>query len=284
VSLAVLAGHPDCYGFPEMLLFGVPRAAPTVGSLLDDGGRSAGALDRWIRARQSGILRTIAEVHERSQTADALQRAREWLLERSAWSTVRLMDYLLDLVSPRIGIEQSPDTVSSDDRIDACLSAYPHARYLHLTRHPVSTQRSIQERWRKLPGRDDCMLIAEAASWWYLSHSRVVRTLARLPESQWMRLRAEDLLRQPQVYLPKVLGWLGLPCDDQIIARMVRTQDWRFAGTGPTGDLFGGDPQFMLSPELHPIEEPGPVSFPASWGLPAVMQARMKKLASYLGY
>jgi hypothetical protein len=281
VTLAVLAGHPDCYGFPEMLLFSVPLSDPRVANLLNESGHRPRMPQRWILSRQSGIMRAIAEVHESSQSADALLRAREWLVGHSAWSTVQLMNYLLDLVSPRIGIEKSPDTVGTDDRLDACLDAYPHARYLHLTRHPVSSQRSMHAHWRRLPGPT---LIAEAASWWYLGHCRVIRTLARLPDSQWMRLRAEDLLREPRVHLPRVLAWLGLPSDDHIVARMVHTQDWPFAGTGPAGDLFGGDPLFMRSPELRPVAEPGPVLFDPSWGLPAQMQARMKTLARYLGY
>jgi hypothetical protein len=284
VTLAVLACHPDCYGFPEMLLFSVPPEDPAIGHWLDQPGDGARAPDRWSLVRRSGILRTIAEVHEHSQAADALLRARQWLAEHSTWSTVRLMDYLLDLVSPRIGIEKSPDTVGSDDSIDACLRAYPLARYLHLTRHPVSTQRSMHAHWRNMPRPDDRTLVAEAASWWYKGHSRVIRTLALLPDGQWMRVRAEDLLSEPQVHLPRVLDWLRLPCDDQIIARMLRPQDWRFAGTGPTGNLFGGDPRFMRSPELRPVHEPGPVTFDPAWGLPQEMQARMKTLAGYLGY
>jgi Sulfotransferase family len=284
VSLAILAGHPECYGFPELLLFEDPAGASTVGALLDAPGSEAGAPDRSVKVRQSGILRALAEIHEGSQADSALMDARRWLLERSAWPTARVLEHMLDCVSPRIGIEKSPETTRSDDSINACLRAYPQARYIHLTRHPVTTQRSMHKHWQQLPGRDHRTLVAEAASWWYLSHSRVVRSLAPLPESQWLRLRAEDLLREPKVHLPRVLDWLGLPCNDEIIARMLRTEDWRFAGTGPTGDLYGGDPQFMLSPALRAIEKPCPVSFDASWGLPAQMQIRMQRLAEYLGY
>ena len=123
-----------------------------------------------------------------------------------------------------------------------------------------------------------------AASAWYLNHSRVVEALSGLPRSQWIRLRAEDLLREPDVVLPRVLDWLRLPCSDEIIARMRRTDLWPFAGFGPSGRLQGGDPKFFGSPALRPVPPPGPVVFDPALGLPDEMCRRMKLLASYLGY
>lgn len=277
VSVALLAGHPGLYGFPELLLFSTMPEAPTVGRLLGQ---------RFLR--RSGVLRAVAEVHEASQAPDALGRAEQWLAERGNWTTVELMDHLLDLISPRIGLEKSPDTVGSDQRLAACLEAYPDARFLHLTRHPVSTQRSMHLHWAHLYEADRSggaqRLIAAAASSWYLAHRRIVRALSQLPPGQWIRVRAEDLVSTPGRQLPRILSWLDLPWDDQMIKRMQRTQDWRFAGTGTKGNLFGGDPTFMRAPALNLAIEPPPEQLDPPWHMPTEMRRRIDALAHHLGY
>jgi hypothetical protein len=91
-------------------------------------------------------------------------------------------------------------------------------------------------------------------------------------------------MREPAVWLPAVLDWLGLEHDQGTITRMLRTESWRFAGTGASGNLFGGDHKFMQDPAIRPIADPGPVRFDPSWQLLGEMSARMVRLAGYLGY
>ena len=86
------------------------------------------------------------------------------------------------------------------------------------------------------------------------------------------------------VWLPKLLDWLGLRSDDEVIAEMIQTENWQFANTGPSGDLYGVDAGFINAPALRPIPNPGPVKFDPAWGLPYEMSNRMTKLARYLGY
>jgi hypothetical protein len=282
VALALLAGHPDIYGFPEMLLF----TADTIAELIADQPPPPWARSRpaWvIRYRRSGILRAVADLLEGSQDSAAIVRARRWLNERSTWSPMRLMNHLLALARPRIGLEKSPETVASDRALDACLRNYPGARYIHLTRHPVATQRSMQQHWRSFYPSQKA-LIAAAASSWYLGHSRIARKLAPLPADQWIRVRAEDVVGAPEVWLPRILDWLELPSGQHLISQMTHTENWRFAGTGSSGDLFGGDPKFMRSPVLRPLPDPGGLCFEESWALPDEMCDRMQTLASFLGY
>lgn len=280
VCLALLAGHPDLYGFPEMLL----STAPDVGGLLSEDLRRPRVPQLWLRSRLTGILRAVAELHEASQAADAIERAESWLRERSDWTTIRLMDHLLGLARPRIGLEKSPDTSETDESLDACISAYPRARFIHLTRHPVTSQRSMHEHMRPRWTDNERGLIVDSASAWYKTHLRIARKLASLPEEQWLRVRAEDLLRDSDVWLRKICAWLRLECDDRIVARMLDTKEWRFANAGQQGILGGGDYKFLLSPALRPVPAPGPVIFDPSWGLPEKMIDLMTRLAVFLGY
>jgi hypothetical protein len=61
-----------------------------------------------------------------SASLDALLRQR---------SSVEVMDYLRQLISPQIAIEKTPEISYSGQALARCISAYPNSRYLHLTRH-----------------------------------------------------------------------------------------------------------------------------------------------------
>jgi hypothetical protein len=280
ICVAVLAGHPDLFGFPEMLLF----TAPTVRGLLAEQERRPKIPAPWIRARLTGVLRAVAQLHEGSQAPEAIERAERWLAERSDWPTASLMDHLLNLAGPRTGIENSPDTAVTDEALQACLAAYPNARFIHLTRHPVTSQRSMHEHvgqgWRR--SRQE--LTARCATVWLRTHVRIAKALTPLPPERWLRVRAEDLLRDPATTLPRICSWLGLRCDAEIISRMRRTEEWCFADTGPADNLYGGDLKFLRSPVLQPTPDPGPVVFDPSWELRPDVVDRMTRLAGYLGY
>jgi hypothetical protein len=280
VCLALLAGHPDLYGFPEMLLF----TAPDVRGLLTEQARRPGVPPPRIRNRLNGVLRAVAELHEGSQGPDAIARAETWLAQRADWPTIQLMDHLLDLARPRTGLEKSPESALSDEALEACISAYPNARFIHLTRHPVTTQRSMHQHMGHLWTGSQQGLYVRSASIWYLTHLRIAKRLASLPPGKSLRVRAEDLVRDPDAWLGRVCEWLGLACDTDIFPRMRRTERWRFAGVGENGDLGGGDPKFMHAPELRPVPEPGPVTFDPAWGLHPELTRRMARLAAFLGY
>ncbi|MFF7074414.1 sulfotransferase family protein [Streptomyces pseudovenezuelae] len=280
IALALLAGHPRIYGFPEMLVF----ANETVADLVGDKGIEAERFPpEYRRTRLSGVCRAIAQIHDEEQTAEAVARAEDWLRERTHWSTSSVLDHLLDRVGPLIGAEKSPDTVATDESLARCLNSYPKARYIHLTRHPVTTQRSMHEQnQRYLTHRK--VRVVGAASSWYLSHRRIMRTLDELPRQQWMRVRGEDLVNDPRVWLRRILDWLRLESGDAVIDRMLHPEAWTFANNGPTGELYGGDHKFFSAPDLRPVPDPGPVDFDPEWDLPDEMCRRMSVLASELGY
>jgi hypothetical protein len=278
VTLALLAGHPDIYGFPEMLLF----ETDTVGGFLD----RTDLPQPWARVQEirlSGILRAVSDLLEGSQENPSIGRAKEWLTERSHWSPPQLMDYLLACAYPKIGLEKCPDTVNSDDTLDAFFGYYSQSRYIHLTRHPATSMRSMIRYWDAL-NSDKERLVVTAASVWYKSHLRIMNRLSRLPRQRWLRIRSEDIVGNPATWLPRVLDWLGLHYDEQIIHQMTQTQNWRFAGTGQSDRLFGGDETFMRSPALRPVPPLAEATFEPAWGLLDEMVIRMTSLASELGY
>lgn len=288
VTTALMGGHSDIFALPEMLTF----SCLTVGDLLagvecicrrplDIHPHGCGVL----HARLSGPYRAIAQLHEGSQKPDAIERARTWLEQHGDWRTEKLMDHVLELVAPYVAVENSPDTVLARDNLARCMNKYPNARYIHLTRHPVTAQRSIVRHIGLLnPSMSDNDRRVKAASIWYLSHSRIVRSLRRLPPHSWMRLHGEDLLANPMVWLSKVLGWLRLRADQEALQAMLRTERWVFAGTGEHDNLFGGDYKFMRAPEFRPDFEVTDGLIDPDGVLLPEMREMMAQLASGLGY
>jgi hypothetical protein len=287
VSTAMLSCHPQIFGFPELQIFHAPTvaglmAAPPSGANRLDSGFSRTYITEYER---TGLYRALAEVHEKVQDQDAIARARLWLNSRADWPTELLMDYLLTLVSPRIGLEKSPRTISTQQSLHRCLTAYPRARFIHLVRHPVTTQRSMYRHWSRINPRVDNMTMRKrCADSWYMGNVRVIKALVPLPSSRWIRVKAEELLMKPDVMLPKALEWLGLDCSEDIIEEMKHPGRWPFAGRGDNGSLGGGDPRFLRSPELRPISAPSVFEFDRDWGVSSHQFQRMKLLAAYLGY
>jgi Sulfotransferase family len=279
VSLAMLAGHPQLYGFPEMLVF----TAPTVGEVLKGVGRPAHA--GWIEFGNIGISRAVAQIHEGSQSPAAVERALDWLRARSDWQSVALMNHLLRLVHPKTGLEKSPDTVRSETALNACLQAYPHSMYLHLTRHPVSTVQSMQKHWAMFFPREMSKQMRSSVCLmsWYTCHLRIVKALLDLPGDQWMRVRAEDLLREPRIWLPRVLDRLSLSHDNTTIEHMTQTDRWQFAQYNP-GAEGGGDYSFMRNPALRQVPAPAAELDSPPWEITDEVRRRITVLARYLGY
>src|SRR5258708_31664698 len=157
-----------------------------------------------------------------------------------------MMDHVLRLAYPRTGLEKSPATTGSVEALARCLRAYPNARYLHLTRHPVSTQRSMLALWGNAypPETPHDYRVRRCLLAWYSSHLRAVQSLRDLPREQWMRVRGEDLLGEPRTWLPRILDWPALDHDARIIDRMMDTERWEFAAWDGQPGFASAGPKF----------------------------------------
>ena len=201
--------------------------------------------------------------------------------------TTVVMDYLLRLVYPRIAVEKSPATVESGPALARCMGAYPGARYLHLTRHPVSTQRSMLKLYSQFyfpAGLPHAERVRQCLLSWYSRHLRIVQALQTLPQAQWMRVRAEDLIGDPRAWLPRILDWLGLSHDDAIIDRMLGTQNWEFSAWDGHIGFGGADPKFLADPALRPAAPPERDLIDPDWDISDDIRYKIVSLARYLGY
>lgn len=281
VAVAMLAQHPQIYGFPELVLF----TAPTVGELLAQHQQGIGLPADWIARRLSGLYRAVAEVYQGDQEESSLDWARGWLAERAHWPTPRLMSHLADHVHPRVALEKSAETVTRENALDACMEAFPDARFIHLTRHPAATVASMKDYWAELfTATDRAALDRFCALTWCRSHLRISRRLAGITSRNRIQVKAEDLLNDPRDTLGRIVRWLGFDHDENVLDRMRYPERWRFGGFGPDGRLYGGDWKFLSRPSLRGTPDHGPAGVDPAWGFDERQRTHFTALARHLGY
>jgi Sulfotransferase family len=277
----MIGQHPDLAGLPELKLF----CCPTLGEL--EASLPRYWMERGLRHRSPGLVRALAEYLFGGQTEQSLSAARAWLQDRPDWSGSDVLDVLLERLSPRTAVEKSPDNLLTDAALARMAAAYPRARYLHLTRHPVTTQRSIQEyRDRSVPSHPpDGEPMAGIGSW-YAIHRRILLFACDLPEQHYLRVRAEDVLNDGRSQLQKIAAWLGIGAEDGAIEAMLHPETSPFARPGPpeSGVAGGNDPSFLRDPIPRRAEIPCKLEPPPGWVADPPVWEMVADLANRLGY
>lgn len=237
---SMLGQHPGLYCLPEVN----PFIADTLGAGVD-------ILQVVRRRTLDGLYRAVAELEYGAQTDETVAQAMGWVRDRRGWTAVQIMGWFAEKVAPRRLIEKSPSTVLARDRIEAALRLFPEASFLHLYRHPVATTASIARitqsgsggsggpRARK--GRDP-----EAS--WYGVNRAILELSGTIPLPQFMAVRGEDVLGDPEGFLTQICGWLGLECGPADLAEMMKPQNSPYAHVGPPSAPFGNDPNFLRDP------------------------------------
>ena len=272
----MLGQHPDLYGMPELNLFQHDTLGPLM--QLHHKRRPHGA---------HGLLRALAQLHDGEQTVETVERAKAWVREHAHWSTRQVFVHLAELVAPRIIIDKSPATVMSPKFLNRAIAMFPDASFLHLTRHPRSTGKSIIDlvsRNDEWDGPVDPENI-DPERIWRVSHGNVKRFCNSLPEGQCMRLRGEDLLSELDTYLPQICEWLGIRDDAEAIEAMKHPETSPYACIGPDNSKYGNDPNFLNSPVFRPgrVSEPQ-LAGDMDWAPGKPFPAPIVKLAKEFGY
>ncbi|MBN2885770.1 MAG: sulfotransferase [Chromatiaceae bacterium] len=271
VVSTMIGQHPELYGFPELHLF--------IGDSVQE------VLDREYRAGNHfgppGLLRAIAELEFGVQTTATITRAIGWLAERRHWTTKDMMDHLRERVAPRIGMEKSPITALKPLGLERAWTFYPTAHFLHLTRHPVSTRRSmdlfLDQRARTEKRRAFDSLLS-----WYRFHRNILEFTQRLPPGQSLMVKGEDVLSDPERYLPQIAEWLGLRTDAAAIEAMKHPECSPYAYRGPAPAHGGNDGNFMRDPVLRPgrVREPSLSDFFARQSFDWITDEESERLAA----
>jgi hypothetical protein len=281
VIATMIGQHPDLAGLPELKLF----AYRTIGELEASLPPYWGA--RGFTHRSPGLVRALAQFEFGDQTTASLDAARAWLSERSHWSGADVLDVLLARLAPRMAAEKSPENVVTAAALRRLARAYPRARYLHLTRHPTTTQASLaQHLLRTVPEHPRLGEPMAGIAAWCSVHARILRFAASLPAERVTRVRAEDVLNDPAAQLRAIAAWLGVRTDTAAIDAMGHPEASPFARFAPaaSGVIGGHDHGFLTDPLPRRVELPATVEPPPGWYDTSRLWERARALARRLGY
>jgi Sulfotransferase family len=238
VSGAMLGQHPQAYGLPELNLF-----------LGDTLGEAWNGLANLFPRGHDGLLRTLAELTEGGQSDDTIVSARKWVMKHTHWSVKKVIARIQETVGDRMLVEKGPSLTFSPKFLERMYDNYPHANFLHLVRHPRTTGRSLNELHDNY-NEGGLRNLMDPEQVWLRCHSNATNFGATLPAGQYMRIKGEDLMSDPYLYLPQVAQWLGLDDGKEAIEAMLRPEESPYAMLGPDSAPYGNDPNFLKNPKL----------------------------------
>ena len=278
----MIGRHPQLYSFPELNLFLVDR----VGTLMALDAEAGDSLPTG--SYLGGVVRAIAELYFSGQDPAALARARAWLQAHREDPTQRFMDSLLARIHPRTGVEKSARTGMSPTSMERARGFYPDARFLHLTRHPITAIESMRNCHRPFEAHagsawTDASILRYCGNLWLHTHRSILPFTSTLASNQSMRVRSEDILRDPDKHLPCVMAWLGLPHLPGEVDLMKHPETSPYARK-IEGIRDDSDSSFLLQPHLRTIPDDPPLAIPSAWGVSGSLAAEIIEMAVALGY
>ncbi len=274
----MLGQHPGLYGLPEVKLF----IAETVGSLI-----LRFQLSRVQKLH--GLLRVIGQQEFGVQTDQSIVEAWRWLKARRSWTTERLWTHLACAAAPRDLVEAAPVTAMFRGSLARARRICPQARFIHLTRHPRPSCRSIQEgiEWLDRRYHTPLRYFVDPEAIWVRAHRNILSFVATLPPEQVLRLRGEDLMDDAPFLLGRVAAFLDLPMNAAALDAMLHPERSVYAHIGPAQAPFGSDPKFLADPHFRP-RRPSAASLdgPLDWpGAPRRgFRSQTSDIARRLGY
>lgn len=237
----MLGQHSGLYTLPEIN----PFVADTLGETTDN--------FEMLRPRSlDGIRRLIAELEFGGQSYDRVNNARDWLAERRDWTPHDLMEHVAERLSPRIAIEKSPATSVLKAGIPNALRYCPDAYYLHLYRHPVATTASIAKVTNFGQGKRGLLrsFTKDPEVAWYEANIGILNAARDIPRRQFLSVRGEDVLSDPDTYLAQIAAWMGLETTLDDLDAMRRPELSPFARFGPANAPYGADANYLENPKF----------------------------------
>mgnify|MGYP004525184031 CR=1 FL=1 len=245
----MIGQHPQIYGFPELHVM----MRETVGEAL----RLERSCERFLGP--PGLLRVLSELEFGGQTAQNVLSAANWLEDRSHWPSKAVVDHVMTLAERATGavycLEKSPGITFLPRTLERVRRSWPDALYVHVTRHPLTLKRSLEEyvsELRRFSPEEKELRLANSMTAWPVTQRNILDFCATLAPGQYLRIRGEDVLSDATRVMGQVAEWLGLRTDDEAVAAMLRPEDSPYASIGPVNAPFGNDPKFMQSPKFRP--------------------------------
>lgn len=281
VIAAVIGQHPECYGLPELYIF----LGDTLGETID-------LYEQSGRSSLVGLERTLAQLHDGTQTVETVIAAKAWIKANRHLSARDVLEHIQELVGSRILVEKSTGFDVDGDGMLRAIKAYPQASFMQLLRHPRSRGVSHHTATGKVKVRKFFNLLMGVTSdfeaRWTSKHLQIHDFGRRLPPGQLMRVNGEIFLHDLRLYLPQVCEWLGIRSDEAAIAAMLRPEDSPYSSVGPENAKGGANREYLANPKLD-LERLAKTSDPTmdapmDWAPDQDFSDMTKILGSYYGY
>jgi amino acid adenylation domain-containing protein len=195
----LLGGHPEIFAPPELELLGFN----TMG---DRRAAFSGRYAFWAE----GLVRAVMEIDSASAEA-ATATIAGWETEDLAVRDV--YSYFESRLGDRQLVDKTPSYALDPNVLARAEEDFEQPLYLHLLRHPHGMIRSFVQ------GKFDQLFFREPHSYprralaelvWLASQRRILEHLAAVPAERQVRVRFEDLVRDPEPEMRRVCVLLGL--------------------------------------------------------------------------
>ena len=297
VVAAMLGQHPQMYGLPETHLLSFETLA-----------------EWWEECSSAsfnmahGLLRAVAEIYFGEQTEIGVQFAGAWLRRRLPFTTGYLLETIAEKVRPRMIVEKSPSIVFHIGSMQRAQRMFPQARFIHLLQHPhahgravvaaimdvMAHQGQIPQWLRQLAcysaaGADEHSQEqheVDPQQAWYALNKTICDFLDKVPDTQKLRVRGEELVAGPDATLCAIGEWLGIQTDDEAIEAMKHPERSPYACFGPPSARYGDNALFLRSPVLPaPPAERDYLDAPSRWREDGEgLSSKVIELARQFGY
>ena len=203
----MLAGHPDLFSPPELELL----SFNTMGERRD-------AYQGRLGFLREGALRAVMEIRDCSA-----EEAKGILSEHEA-ADLSVPDFyrlLQTWTGGRTLVDKSATYSLLPDTLARAEAHFRDSVYIHLIRHPHGTIRSFQkarmDRILTFGGEHSYSARDLAELIWIVSHQNVLKFLDAIPAHRQLRVRFEDLVREPRQVMEAICGALGVPTHPSLL-------------------------------------------------------------------
>jgi amino acid adenylation domain-containing protein len=231
----MLGGHPRLFSPPELHLLSWES--------LDARAKALAGRDSFAA---EGLLRAILELEGGELTA-ALERVREF--EARGLTTQAVYRFLQERVGDRLLVDKTTTYGLEPTVLRRAERFFAGALYVHLVRNPQASIRSyVEARMDQVYGlpfrpRRQAELV------WTISHENIAEFLAGVPAARQLRVRFEDLVREPAAAMRRICRLLGI----EFAAEMLRPYEGRRMTDGLHAESrMMGDPRFAEHRAIDP--------------------------------
>lgn len=227
----MLAGHPQLFSPPEMLL-----------GFFEDMARRKQFLDGafWTKG---GLRRALMDLR-----GVDVATAKAEVEAMTDWSVHDVYAHLQSLAGGRTVVDKCVHLGYLPELLAGVPDRFPGARFLWIVRHPGSVIRSFEN----MPMAEVMLKVGpgveSAEDAWNVANSNIRDFLATQPAESWTRIRYEDLVTDPRSTLQQVMDTFGLPFDEALLT----PYDGDRMREGPKGARAIGDPNMAGRGKLQP--------------------------------